>query len=332
MAMYILRSPKEGETLGRLSLGLTSQGRLWRVGERLREPQALVGSLSWCYTYFSSASPSPPLESRLSHLLPEKKDEGQTTQMLKKQRTSQPWCVEEDLRTLLKNKQTSNSGDWRLKCCHAGSLPLGRDAEPGLRWQQLKISQSGEGRRQGWATRNHDQGSPSRFQHRQRRAGGLGLLQPCPWAMHRELDSSSGPGRSLHHVPHTPRAGPTDMRRPGFALHTASSWQRQQEGPYQGGGRKERRGQECGEEENAAKGLLPSFMILLIPDLTASRASYSTIKSTTIQSEWPPESNNLVWGTVRAVGTVHEKNGTWLFWPQAQDQGKLWGLPWWSSG
>ena len=206
MAMYILRSPKEGETLGRLSLGLTPQGQLWRVGERLREPQALVGSLSWCYTYFSSASPSPPLESRLSHLLPEKKDEGQTTQMLKKQRTSQPWCVEEDLRTLLKNKQTSNSGDWRLKCCHAGSLPLGRDAEPGLRWQQLKISQSGEGRRQGWATRNHDQGSPSRFQHRQRKAGGLGLLQPCPWAVHRELDSSSGPGRSLHHVPHTPRS------------------------------------------------------------------------------------------------------------------------------
>ena len=119
--------------------------------------------------------------------------------MLKKQRTSQPWCVEEHLRTLLKNKQTSNSGEWRLKCCHAGSLPLGWDAEPGLRWQQLKISQSGEGRRQGWATRNHYQGSPSRFQHRQRRAGGLGLLQPCPWAVHRELDSRSGPGRSVHH-------------------------------------------------------------------------------------------------------------------------------------
>ena len=76
-----------------------------------------------------------------------------------------------------------------------------------------------------------------------------------------------------------------DMRRPGLALHTAGSWQRQQEGPYRGGGRKERRGQECGEEENAAKGLLPSFMILLIPVLTVSRASYSTIKSTPIQSE-----------------------------------------------
>lgn len=153
-------------------------------------------------------------------------------------------------------------------------LPLGRDAVPGVHWQQLKISQSGQGRGQGWATQNQDQGNPSRSRIASEELARLSPLQPLP--------SSSGRTQGAR-FPRCvlPGPAPRTPRRPGLPLNAAGrgAQHRWRERPHQGGGRWGSRGQQRGEEENPAKGLLPGFMILLIPDLTASRALYSMIKS-----------------------------------------------------
>ena len=87
-------------------------------------------------------------------------------------------------------------------------FPLGRDAVPGVHWQQLKISQSGQGRGQGWATLNQDQGSPSRSQHRQQRAG----------------QAEPPPATSFVFRPHTGSSLPTLRAARAGPADAASTW------------------------------------------------------------------------------------------------------------